>query len=71
MKNEEAVKEELRSEILKKIETLKEKMVLSVGAQRPDYLTVLVMVNDELDDVLLNWESESLSAISFGEDDDY
>jgi hypothetical protein len=29
------------------------------------------MVDDELDDVLLNWESESLSAISFDDDDDY
>jgi len=27
-------------------------------------------VDDELDDVLLNWESEALSAISFGDDDE-
>lgn len=65
-----AVIEELRSSILKKTEAIKERILLSRGAQQPDYLQILLMVDDELDDVLLNWESESLSAISFDDDDD-
>lgn len=71
MKKEEQIKEELRSSILKKIDALREKIVMCSGSQQSDYLQVLIMVNDELDDVLLNWESESLSAISFEDDDDY
>lgn len=69
-KKTEAVIEELRSSILKKTEAIKERILLSRGAQQPDYLQILLMVDDELDDVLLNWESESLSAISFDDDDD-
>lgn len=70
-KKTEAVVEELRSSILKKTEAIKERILLSRGAQQSDYLQILLMVDDELDDVLLNWESESLSAISFDDDDDY
>jgi hypothetical protein len=69
-KKTEAVIEELRSSILKKTEAIKERILLSRGAQQPDYLQILLMIDDELDDVLLNWESESLSAISFDDDDD-
>lgn len=69
-KKTEAVVEELRSSILKKTEAIKERILLSRGAQQSDYLQILLMVDDELDDVLLNWESESLSAISFDDDDD-
>ena len=69
-KKTEAVIEELRSSILKKTEAIKERILLSRGAQQPDYLQILLMIDDELDDVLLNWESDSLSAISFDDDDD-
>ena len=68
--NTEAVKEELKKSILKKIDVIKERIVLSRGSQQSDYLQILLMVDDELDDVLLNWESESLSAISFEDDDE-
>lgn len=70
-KKTEAIIEELRSSIIKKADAIKERILLSRGAQQSDYLQILLMVDDELDDVLLNWESESLSAISFDDDEDY
>jgi hypothetical protein len=68
--NTEAIKEELKASIIKKVDAIKERILLSRGAQQPDYLQILLMIDDELDDVLLNWESESLSAISFEDDDE-
>jgi len=70
-KKTEAIIEELRSSIIKKVDAIKERIQLNRGSQQSDYLQILLMVDDELDDVLLNWESESLSAISFDDDDDY
>lgn len=69
--NSEAIKEELKSSIIKKADAIKERILLGRGSQQSDYLQILLMVDDELDDVLLNWESESLSAVSFDDDDDY
>jgi hypothetical protein len=66
----EAVKEELKKSILTKVEAIKERIILGRGSQQSDYLQILLMIDDELDDVLLNWESESLSAISFDDDDE-
>ena len=70
-KKTEAIVEELRSSIIKKADAIKERIQLNRGVQQSDYLQILLMVDDELDDVLLNWESESLSAISFDDDDEY
>ena len=69
-KKTEAIIEELRSSIIKKVDAIKERILLNRGSQQSDYLQILLMVDDELDDVLLNWESESLSAVSFDDDDD-
>jgi hypothetical protein len=70
--NSESIKEKLKASIIQKADAIKDKILLSKGSQDSDYLQILIMVDDELDDVLLNWESEALSAISFGdEDEDY
>jgi hypothetical protein len=68
--NSESVKEKLKASIIQKADAIKDKILLSKGSQDSDYLQILIMVDDELDDVLLNWESEAISAISFGDDDE-
>ena len=68
--NSESIKEKLKASIIQKADAIKDKILLSKGSQDSDYLQILIMVDDELDDVLLNWESEALSAISFGDDDE-
>jgi hypothetical protein len=51
---------ELKNSILKKLEKIRENIVLEKGSTDSSYLQMLLLLNDELDDVLLNWEHSSV-----------
>lgn len=61
---------ELKESILKKVEEIKEKIVLQIGSDKHDYLQVLTMVDDDLDDVLLNWETSAFTSRLYMSEDD-
>jgi hypothetical protein len=66
-----ALEEELRKSIIKKLDTIKESVVLQKGSNQSSYYQMLMMIDDDLDDVLLNWEYDSIDpSLSFNRDDD-
>ena len=61
----------LRDTILKKIDTLRENIVFGKGSDKQSYFQMLIMIDEDLDDVLLNWEYDSINPnLSFNGDDD-
>lgn len=62
--------QELSSSILKKIDEIKEKMILQTCSDQHDYLQILAMVDDDLDDVLLNWETSTYTSRLYMSEDD-
>ena len=57
MSNElEVVRRELEKDILKKLEEIKENLLTKTLQDSFSYIEMLAMVNDELSDVLLNWD---------------
>jgi hypothetical protein len=66
-----ALEEELRKSIIKKLDTIKESVVLQKGSNQSSYYQMLMMIDDDLDDVLLNWEYDSIDpSLSFNREDD-
>jgi hypothetical protein len=65
-----ALVSELSESILKKIKEIEEKIILGTGSNRGDYLQVLTMVDDDLDDVLLNWETQAYTSRLFMSEDE-
>lgn len=74
-----ALKKELTDSILKKLDSIRENVVLEKGSDKSSYFQMLIDINEELDDVLLNWEYSPInSRLSFqdqydleDEDDDF
>ncbi len=74
-----ALKKEVSDSILKKLEVIKQNIILEKGSDRSSYYQMLLDISEELDDVLLNWEYSPInSRLSFpdsvdldDEDDDY
>jgi hypothetical protein len=63
------LKEKLRSTILKKLDSIRDKITFEKGSDNSAYLQMLIMVSEDLDDVLLNWEYDSISpTLSFQDD---
>jgi hypothetical protein len=63
------LKEKLRSTILKKLDSIRDKITFEKGSDNSAYLQMLIMVSEDLDDVLLNWEYDSISPnLSFQDD---
>jgi hypothetical protein len=61
----------LRDNILKKIDVIRENIAFDKGSDKPSYFQMLIMVDEDLDDVLLNWEYDSINPnLSFNRDDD-
>ena len=61
----------LRANILKKIDVIRENIVFDKGSDKSSYFQMLIMVDEDLDDVLLNWEYDSINPnLSFNGDDD-
>ncbi len=64
-----ALKKALEESILTKIEKIKENIIVGKGAEKSSYFQMLVLIDEELDDVLLNWEYDSLSSRPLFQDD--
>jgi hypothetical protein len=64
----EATKRELETTILKKLEAIQDRVKNHSYKTIGEHLQVLVMVSDELDDVLMNWEVGGISADSILDD---
>ena len=61
----------LRDTILKKIDLIREKIIFEKGSDKSSYFQMLIMVDEDLDDVLLNWEYDSINPnLSFNGDND-
>ena len=61
----------LRDNILKKIDVIRENIAFDKGSDKPSYFQMLIMVDEDLDDVLLNWEYDSINPrLSFLDSDD-
>lgn len=57
MSNElDVVRRELEKDILKKLEEIKENLLTKTLQDSLSYIEMLAMINDELSDVLLNWD---------------
>ena len=69
-KYQAALINELTTSILKKVAEIKEKVDLGTGSTRSDYLQILTMVDDDLDDVLLNWETQAYTSRLYMSEDD-
>ena len=70
-----ALQEELKEQILKKIDTVRLNIIEGKGSNSDSYVQMLMMIDEDLDDVLLNWEYDSISSRRIGsyldEDDDF
>lgn len=68
-----ALHNELKKSIIKKVELIKENITLEKGSDKDSYLQMLIMIDEDLDDVLLNWEYSSINPkLSFSDDlDDF
>jgi hypothetical protein len=65
-----ALKKELHESILAKLDVIRENIVLEKGSNNPSYYQMLINVDEELDDVLLNWEYSSIDPrLSLSDDD--
>jgi hypothetical protein len=51
---------------LKKLESIKDKIESGKGSTQSSYLQMLIMVDEDLDDVLLNWEYDAISSRKIG-----
>ena len=70
-----ALKKELENSVFEKLKLIEEKILTKTSGSHSKDVQVLIMVNDELDDVLLNWEDSiilptGLSSDSFDDEDD-
>jgi hypothetical protein len=66
-----ALNTRLKGDILTKLESIKENIVLEKGSNSNSYFQMLMMIDEELDDVLLNWDCDSINPrLSFLDSDD-
>lgn len=56
-----ALNKSLIESITKKIDTIKENIIFEKGSDRSSYFQMLIMIDEDLDDVLLNWEYDAIS----------
>lgn len=61
-----ALQEELKERILKKISSIERKILEGERSADVAYIQLLMMVDEDLDDVLLNWEYDSISSRRIG-----
>jgi len=53
---QELLKKELKKSALSILDKIKENIITEKGSNADEYFQMLMMVNDDLDDILLNWE---------------
>lgn len=68
-----AIKKELEKSIISKLDKIKRQVLTNTKGTMSQDIQILVSVNDELDDILLNWEmglTDDLEDFdNFGDDD--
>lgn len=63
-----ALRKELTESIIKKIDQIRENIITGKGSDNSSYFQMLISIDEELDDVLLNWEYSSINPrLSFQE----
>jgi len=55
-KEQEILKKELKSQVLKQLEEIHRNVSSEKGSDSPEYFQMLMLLSDDLDDILLNWE---------------
>jgi hypothetical protein len=68
-----ALKKELHSDIIKKLSTIRENILDEKGPAGNAYIQMLININDDCDDLLLNWETSELDLEKYkvpGQEDD-
>jgi hypothetical protein len=66
-----ALKKELTDSIVSKLDQIREKIITEQGSTKSSYFQMLLMVDEDLGDVLLNWEYDSINPrLSFLDEDD-
>lgn len=63
------LRKELETQILEKLRQIEAKVKKDMTSHSEN-IQILISVSDELDDVLLNWQTGSISALQFDLDDD-
>ena len=63
-----ALKKELENSVFEKLKLIEEKILTKTSGSHSKDVQVLIMVNDELDDVLLNWEDSIILPTGFSSD---
>lgn len=66
-----AILKELEKDILQKLKKIEEKILTDNSKDAKETIPVLIMVAEELDDVLMNWEGSSIPRSSLFTDDDF
>lgn len=66
-----AMKEELTKQILSKIDKIREKIISEEGSNKSYYIKMLIDINDELEDVLYNWDIDTLYSDKNEFEDDF
>lgn len=65
-----ALEDQLRKSIIGKLDSIRDAVLLQKGSDQSSYYQMLIMIDDDLDDVLLNWEYSSIDPrLSFDGDD--
>jgi len=64
-----ALNKVLQDTIIKKIDTIRENVIFEKGSDKPSYFQMLIMIDEDLDDVLLNWEYDSINPRLSNSDD--
>lgn len=57
----EIVQKELERDILSKIDMIRDNILTGKGGDGPSKIEMLAMINDELSDVLLNWDDRIIN----------
>ena len=55
-----ALEDQLRKSIIGKLDSIRDAVLLQKGSDQSSYYQMLIMIDDDLDDVLLNWEYSSI-----------
>ena len=55
-KEQEILKKELKSQVLKQLEAIQKNISSEKNSSSPEYFQMLMLISDDLDDILLNWE---------------
>ena len=64
-----ALNKALIESITEKIDIIRENIIFEKGSDKSSYFQMLMMIDEDLDDVLLNWEYDSIRVTPVSQDD--